>query len=142
LGLVERRSKGQRQTEAAHLDLALLEGCSLLQGVGPRDEVRNRATAYAFQPVTAEVTRIRAAGAVETLAAARAGYARWVDLGVTRGYGKGGIDYNPAVADATRAVLLDIPAAVPHLPMSVGAGPPGAQPSSYTVRPSQGEIDP
>ena len=100
--------------EQAHTRLELLNQASLLQGQG-YDEQRNRAHAYSLQPVIAGVLG-RLAQDLD-LSDARARYASWSDLLVSRAYNpEGGINADPDVAALTRFLLADIAAAVPYLP--------------------------
>lgn len=103
------------ETEPAHSRLEeLRRRAALLEGIG-YDGQRNRAEAYALQPVIA-ATLGRMAHAAD-LSAARARYAQWMAQAVDRAYNpEGGIDASPEVAEATRFLLPDIVAALPHLP--------------------------
>jgi tetratricopeptide (TPR) repeat protein len=87
---------------------------SLLQGVDARDQDRDRALAYTFQPVIAQVLRSRAE--THDLGAARERYAAWAAQMIGQAYGKGGIDYSEEVARRTEFYLPDLVAALPYRP--------------------------
>ncbi len=103
--------------DQAHARLELLSQASLLQGLG-YDSARNRSEIYAMQSVIAGVIGRMAQEPHQAAgqAAARDRYARWADMMVSRAYGEGGIDFDPEIAQATRSILPDLPAALADLP--------------------------
>lgn len=97
-------------SDQAHAQLEQLQDRSLLQGVDARDQEHDRALAYTFQPVIAQVLRARAEA--HDLGAARERYAAWAAQMIGRAYGEGGIDYSEEVARRTEFYLPDLVAAL------------------------------
>jgi Effector-associated domain 7/CHAT domain/Tetratricopeptide repeat len=100
--------------DQAHVQLEQLQDRSLLQGVEQRDEQRDRALAYTFQPVIAQVLRARADA--QDLSAARERYAAWAAQMIELAFGEGGIAYSQDVARKTQFYLPDLVAALPYRP--------------------------
>jgi tetratricopeptide (TPR) repeat protein len=99
----------------AHTRLQAFCDRSLLEPVGI-DKGRNRAQAYAFQPVIAQIARYLAGQDEASLDGARTRYASWVSAKVEHARSSEGRS-KPEVMHEIRALFPDVLAALPYAPV-------------------------